>query len=696
MKQVSNDILSRIYILFGLFLLFGVAVLLRVVGLQWQKDSWVQREMDKKIFFKKMIADRGNILAEDGTILATSIPFYRIAMDPSRLDTSAFLNFNDSLMTLAINLANNFGGEEKDTMLYYNRVLNAIASGDKHLYLTRQKINFRELEMVKKWPIMSLTAFEGGLMEEKFENERFYPMGDLAKITLGRLVDDTLGIRGIEAAYNQELRGRDSYILAQRVVGRSYVPLDQYGEAQAKDGFDIRTTLDVDMQDVVETALARGVENNFAKFGVAILMEVETGAIKAIANYPEDYNYAVAYQYEPGSTFKTAAATALLEDNLIRMCDTLNTGNGELTFDDKVITDNGAAYGRLDFEQAFSRSSNVFMALATNNNYVDIPERYIWHLKNFGFGTASFKQFKGVPVPRIIEPQDTAQWTIATLPSLAYGYSVMVTPLQMATFYNGLANRGKLMRPWLVDEIRNDARVVQRFGPEVLNDEMCSEETAAQMRELMKGVVDRYYGTAYRAMKGLPFSVAGKTGTVRVNENGRYVRKYRASFGGFFPADDPRFTLFVMVSEPNGGTSGGGTVAAPIFKDIADDIYKLDQGLARPPATKDPKARKQPVDGAVFAQTAEVVYPQLGITASGIPDAEWLAAESSGHQVNLKELETEDRVPNLKGMSARDAIHLMEKMGVRVRLQGFGRVKRQSLLPGYRLSEGAQITLFCS
>ncbi|MEM6348748.1 MAG: penicillin-binding protein [Bacteroidota bacterium] len=696
MKQVSNDILSRIYILFGLFLLFGVAVLLRVVGLQWQKDSWVQREMDKKIFFKKMIADRGNILAEDGTILATSIPFYRIAMDPSRLDTSAFLNFNDSLMTLAINLANKFGGEEKDTMLYYNRVRNAIASGDKHLYLTRQKINFRELEMVKKWPIMSLTAFEGGLMEEKFENERFYPMGDLAKITLGRLVDDTLGIRGIEAAYNQELRGRDSYILAQRVVGRSYVPLDQYGEAQAKDGFDIRTTLDVDMQDVVETALARGVENNFAKFGVAILMEVETGAIKAIANYPEDYNYAVAYQYEPGSTFKTAAATALLEDQLIRMCDTLNTGNGELTFDDKVITDNGAAYGRLDFEQAFARSSNVYMAMAIDNNYVAIPERYIWHLKNFGFEDASFKQFKGVPVPRIIEPHDTTQWTIATLPSLAYGYSVMVTPLQMATFYNGLANRGKLMRPWLVDEIRNDASVVQRFGPEVLNEEMCSEETAAQMRELMKGVVDRYYGTAYKAMKGLPFSVAGKTGTVRVNENGRYVRKYRASFGGFFPADDPRFTLFVMVSEPNGGTSGGGTVAAPIFKDIADDIYKLDQGLARPPATKDAKARKQPVDGAVFAQTAEVVYPQLGITASGIPDAEWLATESSGHQVNLKELETEDRVPNLKGMSARDAIHLMEKMGVRVRLQGFGRVKRQSLLPGYRLSEGAQITLFCS
>ncbi|MEL6589411.1 MAG: penicillin-binding protein [Bacteroidota bacterium] len=696
MKQVSNDILKRIYLLFGLFLLFGVAVLLRVASLQVNQAAWVQREMDKKIFFKKMIADRGNILAEDGSILATSIPFYRIAMDPSRLDTSLFLNFSDSLMVLAANLADHFGGEEKDTMQYYHRVYNAIASGDKHVYLTRKKINFRELEMVKSWPIARLNPYEGGLLEEKFENERYYPMGDLARITLGRLVDDTLGIRGIEAAFNPELRGRDSYILAQRVVGKSYVPLDQYGDSQAKDGFDIRTTLDVDMQDVVETALARGVENNYAKFGVAILMEVETGAVKAIANYPEDYNYALAFQYEPGSTFKTAAATALLEDGLVRMCDTLNTGNGELTFDDKVITDNGAAYGLLDFEQAFSRSSNVFMALATNNNYENIPERYIWHLKNFGFGEASFRQFDGIPTPRMIEPTDTSEWTIATLPSLAYGYSVMVTPLQMATFYNGLANRGKLVRPWLVKEIRNDAQVIQRYAPEIINESMCSEETADQMRELMKGVVDRYYGTAYKAMKGLPFEVAGKTGTVRINENGRYVRKYRASFGGFFPADNPRFTLFVMVSDPNGGTSGGGTVAAPIFRDIARDIYKLDQGLARPPANPDPKARKQPIDGAVFAQTAEIVYPQLGVTASGIPDAEWLETESNGHQVNLQELITEDRVPDLKGMSARDAIHLLENMGVKVRLQGIGRVRRQSLLPGYRVQQGAQITLFCS
>lgn len=694
MKQVSNDILRRVYILFGLFLLFGVLVLLRIWALQWNEDTWVQREMEDKIFFKKMVADRGNILSEDGTIMATSIPFYRIAMDPSRPDTSSFLSFQDSLMQLAANLANHFGGAEKDTMLYYNRIHTAMIRGDKHIYLTRQKINFRELEEVQTWPILRRGRWYGGLLVEKFENERFYPMGELARVTLGRLVDDTLGIRGIEAAYNPELRGQDGYLLAQKVVGNSYVPLNEFGETRARDGYDIRTTLDVDMQDVVENELKRGVEGNFAKFGTAILIEVETGAIKAIANYPEDYNYAVAFQYEPGSTFKTAAATALLDDNLIRLCDTLDTGNGTITFDDKEVKDDGHAFGKIDFEQIFARSSNVGMALAVNNAYQQIPERYIWQLKKLGFGQANLTQLKGEPSPRIIEPgQD--DWNIATLPSLAYGYSVLVTPLQMAAFYNGLANDGRLMRPWLVKEIREDARVIQSFGPEVLNEQMCSYETAVQMQELMKAVVS--YGTAKNAFKNkIPFAVAGKTGTVRKNENGQYIRQYRASFGGFFPADNPRFTLFVMIDEPTGGVASGGSVAAPIFREIAKEIYKLDQGLAQPPANKLDQARKQPVSGPIIAQTAEIVYPELGITASGIPDAEWLEVSSSGHQLNLKKLETTDRIPNVKGMSSRDAIYLLENMGVNVRLEGMGRVRRQSLLPGYRIGEGAAIILFCS
>ncbi|MEO0472719.1 MAG: hypothetical protein AAF206_24100, partial [Bacteroidota bacterium] len=249
MKQVSNDILKRVYILFGLFLLFGLAILLRVSNLQVNHDKWVQREIEEKVFFKRMVADRGNILAEDGTIMATSIPFYKLAMDPTQIDTNQWLQFNDSLMALSIELAHYFDPEVKDTLRYYNRIRQAMLEDDRHIYLTRKKVNFRELEEIRTWPILNRGRYHGGFLVEKFDNERFYPMGNLAKVTLGILRDDTVGIRGIEASYNQELRGRDGYILAQKVIGNSYVPLDQFGEEAALDGYDIRTTLDVDMQD---------------------------------------------------------------------------------------------------------------------------------------------------------------------------------------------------------------------------------------------------------------------------------------------------------------------------------------------------------------------------------------------------------------------------------------------------------------
>lgn len=692
MKSVSNHILLRVYLLFGFFLLFGVLIVLRVSVIQWNKGAWMQKEIEEQVFFKRVVADRGNILSEDGTIMATSLPFYRIAIDPGRLDTTQFLGFNDSLMLLATNLANHFGGEERDTMLYYHRVMDAISRGDRHVYILRKKLNFKELEMVKRWPILRMNKYEGGLIAEKFNNERYYPMGDLARITLGRLVDDTLGIRGIEYSYNRELRGRDGYILAQKVVGDSYVPLDEFGDDGSRDGLDVITTLDVDLQDVVESALRYGVEKHFAKYGTAILMEVETGKIKALANYPETYNHGVATQIEPGSTFKTVAATALLEDHLIDICDTIDTGDGTIMYDDKEVTDNGHSWGEIDFEQVFAHSSNVGMSKAVNELFGYNPNRFMEHLKNFGFFAPANVQLAGEPMPKIISPEDK-EWTIATLPSLSYGYSLQVTPLQMATFYNGIANQGKLLRPWLVKEVRNNSQLVESFGPEVMNDQMCSKETTIKMRELMKAVVA--YGTAKSAFRNMPIEVAGKTGTVRKNKNGKYIRKYRASFGGFFPADNPRYTLYVMLDEPEGGYASGGTVAAPIFRQIAEEIYTMDLQLSRPPEKRDNRPNRKPGNQLMIAKSATTVYPELGIHTSSAPEAEWVKAESNGHQVNLlahdKEIMT---IPNLRGMTSRDAINLLENMGVKVYLKGTGRVRRQSLLPGFRIGNDTSITLF--
>ncbi|MEZ4776628.1 MAG: penicillin-binding protein [Bacteroidia bacterium] len=694
MKSVSNHILLRVYTLFAFFLLFGGLIVLRVMTIQWNKSEWVQKEIEDQVFFKKMVADRGNIVSEDGTIMATSLPFYRIAMDPSIIDTATWLNFNDSLMLLATNLASHFGDKEEDTLMYYHRIKDALVRGDKHVYLSRKKLNFKELEMAKKWPIINMGRYKGGLVIEKFNNERYYPMGELARITLGRLVDDTLGIRGIEYSFNRELRGRDGYIIAQKVVGDSYVPLDEFGDDGSRDGLDVVTTLNVDMQDVVENALRKGVEKHAAKYGTAILIEVETGKIRALANYPENFNYGIATQTEPGSTFKTASALALLEDNLIDVCDTIDTGNGSVMYDDKEVTDNGHAWGEIEFEKVFAHSSNVGMSMTVNEHFGANPDRYMEHLKNFGFFATSDFQLFGEPQPIIITP-DSKDWTIATLPSLSYGYSIQVTPLQMAVFYNGVANQGKLMKPWIVKEVRDNSRIIQSYGPEMLNPQMCTKEAAIKVRELMKAVVD--YGTAQPAFRNMPFEVAGKTGTARKIQNGQYVKKYRASFGGFFPANNPRYTLYVMVDEPEGGYASGGTVAAPIFREIADEIYAMDMKLSKIPRKEDPRPTRKPANQLMFTQSAKMVYPEFGINTSTLPEGEWVKAETNGHQINLAPFENNKEnmtIPNVRGMTSRDAITLLERMGVRVILKGTGRVRRQSLLPGYKIGNEASITLF--
>ncbi|MCI4671738.1 MAG: transpeptidase family protein [Bacteroidia bacterium] len=696
MKQVSDHILRRVYILFGLFVLFGAIILLRIFALQVNVGYWTEKEIEEQVFFKKVLADRGNILSEDGTIMATSLPFYKIALDPSILDTTKYPGYSDSLYKLSLNFALlEENEEERDSLRVYRKVMKAIAERDRHVYLHRQKLNFHQLEVVKEWPLLSLGRLKGGLVVEKFSRERFYPLGDLARITLGKIIRDTVPIRGIEYSFHNELRGEDGYILAQKVVGGSYIPVNQFGEDASTDGYDVVTTLDVDLQDIVENALEKAVVRNYAKFGTAILMEVETGKIKAIANYPETYNHAIATQIEPGSTFKTASAAALFEDKLVSPTDIIATGNGSILYDDKEVTDNGKAWGNITFEKVFAHSSNVGVSKTLNEMYEKEPEKYLAHLRRFGFFDRANVQLSGEPLPRIIMPEDK-DWTIATLPSLSYGYSLLVTPIQMASFYNAIANDGKLIRPWIIKGVADNSRVVKEYRPEVLEEKMLSDETIEQLKQVMKAVTD--YGTAASAFKGFEGEVAGKTGTARKTEIGKgYVRKYRASFGGFYPVDTPRYSMYIMIDEPDGGTSSGGKVAAPVFREVMDEILKMDVKLTQPPKRKDQKPHRKPAPKAVFAQTAREVYGKLNVATSSSPNSEWYTTTSNKHQVNLDVMSIEEgKVPNVKGMTTRDALILLEKLGLRVELKGNGRVRTQSLLPGHRPKEGASITLYCS
>lgn len=699
MKHIAPHILKRVYLLFGFFLLIGVVVVLRILILQWNQSYWLAMEEEEKVYIRKVVADRGSILAEDGTILATSLPFYRLAMDPGLIDTMAWDNFSDSLDVLAGKLARLFDQTESDSLFqiakesYVTKVMEAMASGDRHIYLNREKINFQQLEEVKTWPILNRNRWESGFIVDLFNNERYYPFGDLAKITLGTLVDDTLGIRGLEHSFNRELRGRDGYVLAQKVVGGSYVPLDQYGKEASKDGYDIVTTLDIAMQEVVEDALREGVERNFAKYGTAILLEVETGKIKALANYPETYNHAIATRIEPGSTFKIASAAALLEDLALDICDTVATGNGKIMYDDKEVTDNGHQFGDITFEQVIAHSSNVGISMAVNERYAESPEEFLAHMRNFGFYEPANHQIEGEPYPIIFDPEEP-QWTVATLPSMSYGYSIGVTPIQMAAFYNGIANQGKLMRPWLVRELKNHSHITQTFSPEIVNPGMVSQTTALLVKDMMMSVTE--YGTASRQFKGMPFPVAGKTGTARKNVNGRYVKEYRASFGGFFPADHPRYTLYIMVDEPRGTAASGGAVAAPIFRKIAEQIYSMDVEVATPPPLPEQidSVRRWP-DDVIYASVALNLHPEIPVRSQNAETVRWvqLAEDTTGRY--WEPVDFSDRlIPNVRGMSSRDALNLLEELGLKVRLLGVGRVRRQSLSPGRTARDGGEITLY--
>lgn len=711
MKKVSNGILMRVYALFGFFLMFGLLIVFRVMGIQLNQGYWAQKEVKERITFERVIADRGNILSEDGKLLATSLPFYRMVLDASFIDTVEMPGIKDSVYILASNLATRFGNTyidsvqindtlkigipRKDTMLYYNRIMQAVRKGDRHIYLTRKKINYKDLQIVKTWPILRKSRYKGGFYVEDLKNERFYPFGNLAKVTLGSIVQDTVPIRGIEFSFHQHLRGEDSYALMQEIIDGGKLPVNQYGQDAAVDGKDVVTTLNVTYQEILDRTLEWGVRRTGAKSGTAILMEVETGKIKGIANYPESFNHAIATRYEPGSTFKLVSATMALEDQMVDITDTVDTGDGTIQYDEQVITDAGKAFGIITLEEVFARSSNVGMSKIIKKAYQDDPQKFIDNLKKFGFGGPVISQIQGEPEPKMHTPGGEL-WTTASLPSMAIGYSVEVTPLQMATFYNAIANNGKLMRPWLVKEIREDSRVIESFEEEVMNESICSPETIKRVRQMMDAVVEEDYGTAYYALRKMPFPVAGKTGTAKKLKGKKYSNSYRSSFGGFFPANDPRYTLFVMVDEPTRGGYAGGAIAAPIFREVAKQVYPLERGL-RTIAMDSAAIGNYPKPKLAFRESVEAIYKELNVPYQLAEDTAWVAAKVDTSGLVLKQFEPKEMVvPNLRGMSGRDAINILENMGLKVRMRGFGKVKSQSLLPGYKVGEQSlkEITLY--
>ncbi len=696
-STVSDQILKRVYLLFGAIVLFAVIIVVQTLRIQWgQGDKWRAVAAQERVMARPVVADRGSILADDGTILATTLPFYRIALDATRLRPSDYPSYDDSLDLLCTRLSRHFGRGEMTANEFRALIQRARRRGDRHVYLfpVSRTFTYPEMRLIRSFPMLNRGRFKGGLIVEKVQHKRFYPFGDMARITLGVVRDDTIPSKGLEVSFDHLLRGRNGLALVQRLPGGVEVPLSELGEVETQDGYDLHTTLNVHIQDVAATALRRAIERTEAKGGVAIVMEVSTGHIKAISNYPENYNTAAATAVEPGSTFKLATTIAVLEAGAVRLGDTIKTGRGEVTYYDRTVKD-VYPLGTITFRTAFEKSSNVALSKVVNGAFASRPSEFVRALERMGALSMVGSQLKGEPVPYVIRPEQKKVWSGTTLPLLAIGYNATLTPLQLLAFYNAVANNGRMIQPILVHEARTAGEVAAQFEPVVIREKICSDETLAAVRELLEGVVER--GTATNIKNGA-YRVAGKTGTAKKLVDGTYQKVYRASFAGYFPAEAPRYSCIVVIDEPSGAEYYGAQVAAPVFKEIADHLYAHDrrqqamaEATGRLPKVDQPTL---PVTRLVHYDDAEAVYNALNISTPARPTTEYVRAWQSGQTVALANYRVaKGRVPDVRHMSLKDALPMLENLGLRVRYRGQGKVRQQSLEAGAPLRRGATITL---
>jgi cell division protein FtsI (penicillin-binding protein 3) len=656
-------------------------------------DEW--RKMSEEINFdyKKVKATRGNIYSDNGSLLATSLPFYKVAIDPTLAKDEIFRKGIDSLALL---LSRYY--RDRSATDYKQLLKDARATGKQYIVLNRKQINYQTKKEMTKWPIFREGRYKGGVIFEKID-VRYRPFSKLSRRTIGFVNEEGKGV-GLEYSFDNVLGGQDGEALFQKIAGGTWKPIFDADNIKAIDGLDIHTTLDINLQDVAETSLYRAMKSHNADEGTVIVMEVKTGHIKAISNlskdgngeYAETFNHAVGGSIEPGSTFKLVTMMALLEDTNINLSDTINTGNGEYTFYNRKVRDHHeGGYGKITIQQAFELSSNVAMAKLLDKHFGTKPSRFLEHVDRLHLSKPLGLQITGESYPKITRPTDK-DWSGITLPWMAYGYGFEISPLHTLALYNAVANDGKMIKPIFVTSVSKADRVEQEFETETLVSKICSNKTLNQLKLLLEGVVED--GTA-KNLKHADYRIAGKTGTAQILENGRYEKRYITSFVGYFPAHAPKYTAIVLVKNPRGVYQYGNNVAGPVFKDIADNIYSRDINLhfaMEKKSTTEPGVL--PVIRAGKQDELTMLTNELGVSSHSVTEEDWIRSVKNGNSVVWKKnAVVKDHVPDVTGMTFRDAIYLLEKTGLRVSYEGKGRVASQSISPGTKISRGSRIYL---
>lgn len=694
----------RVYLIFLGIVVFSIAIIGKTVYIQQAEGPyWKQMSDSLHLEYRELDAERGTIYSEDGAMLSTSIPFFDVRIDfgADGLREKNGKRFKENIDSLSIELAALFNDQNAAA---YKKELQAAYKNKERYYLLQRNITFRQYQALRNFHLVKLGRNKSGFIFEGKE-KRLTPFGLLANRTIGlsREYVDATGKTvsknvGLEKTYDTLLRGENGKRLVRRIAGGAYVPIEG-SEIEPEHGHDLLTTLDVNIQDITENALMKMMVENECEHGTAIVMEVKTGKIKAIANlgrqkdgtYFEDLNYAIT-KSEPGSTFKLVTMLAVLEDHFAKLNDVVDLEGGVWKVAGRTVYDS-EKHGRqgVTVKQAFELSSNVGMAKMAMQYYNGQPSKFLAHLKRLKLDTATGIGLLGESKPVIPTPK-SRYWSAPTLPWMSFGYNLSLTPLHTLMLYNAIANNGKMMKPYLVNAVMKDGTLLREFKPEVKLESVCSPQTLAALKECLEGVVIE--GTA-KSMASPHYAIAGKTGTALVANGTRGYADhiYQSSFAGYFPANDPQYSCIVVIrNKPFAHKYYGALVAGPVFKEIADKLYAV-------------KTSTLPVYAAIPVKDSTLAYwsgwkqdftrvfnkMNMGFMDSS-SSARWTYIQRKDDVSTARRLQVgRHEMPNVKGMGLKDAIYLLENMNLKVVAKGMGKVSQQSLAAGTAVATGQTV-----
>lgn len=649
--------------------IFFIAIIYKIIEIQFvEGEKYKALATELTIRQDTVYANKGNVYAVDGNLLATSMSKFTIRMDVVAVDE---IEFKNNIVDLSKELSKMLG---KSSNYYLSKIKEARKSKNRYLLLARN-VGYNNYLVMKEFPIFRLGVYKGGFIAEH-KTVRAHPIGKIAERTIG--YDDFRGEAGIEGAFADFMQGENGLRWKQKIAKNQWKPISDVNEKEPIDGHDVITTIDVNIQDITHHALLRQLEKLNADHGCAVVMETKTGEVRAISNlgksdegtYFEKRNYAIWESHEPGSTFKLASLMAALEDKVIDTSTVVDTEKGIIFINGSKVEDSKkGGYGKISAARVFEVSSNVGIVKLIRQHYDNNPQKFYDKIEQYGFTKPIGFQIKGEGMPYVPNPKDKNRWSKISLEWMSWGYGISITPMQTLMFYNAVANDGVMVKPHFVKELRRQDKTVKVFTTEVVNPKIASEETLKKLKQVMKNVVIK--GTAHNIYSP-NFSMAGKTGTAKKyisahkDENGEQVsghyssERYVASFVGFFPAENPKYSCIVVVHEPDKSKGYyGSTVAAPIFKEIAQKIY-----------TTTPIDHQSVNDFVAFSS---------------------IDNEYKNYQKMLQS--NHDLVPNVEGMAGMDAVSLLENIGLKVKISGIGKVTNQSIKSGEKLTKGNTIIL---